>query len=294
MIWLGLEHAWIYAQIAKEKLEAGYELLKPYNPEDLLPAICGLAMVFFGGSFPMVIATVVAFRETGTWESFSSSVRKLVDEVRKILAKNAEDDKKDDDNDGVADVKQVSSAELAQRKLLLVLKTVDPKELDMTMTTLTAGMLAVLASLKLKFARTLALGASLSHTLEKPATRYLKPILKASLDQQYHKWIKPVIGYACKTVAMSLAFWLQSIISAVHSAVNGGQLFTASLARYLNKNRIITFNPDESNLDEMAGYAIAVFGLYYQMLHGPSGLLSLILLPVTICEWAIKLALSFA
>lgn len=38
-----------------------------------------------------------------------------------------------------------------------------------------------------QFARTLSLGASLGHTLEKPAKRYFTPVLKEALDPEYHK-----------------------------------------------------------------------------------------------------------
>jgi hypothetical protein len=37
---------------------------------------------------------------------------------------------------------------------------------------------------------------------------------------------------------MTFAFWLQRLIAAVHSAINGGQLFTSSAARYLKKYQV--------------------------------------------------------
>jgi len=43
---------------AKEKWDQIYKKLEPYHPDDLVPCFIGLAMVFFGGDFPMLIATV--------------------------------------------------------------------------------------------------------------------------------------------------------------------------------------------------------------------------------------------
>ena len=57
------------------------------------------------------------------------------------------------------------------------------------------------------------------------------------MEEDYHKWIDPAIGYGCRALAMSMAFWVQRIIAAVHSAVKGGQMFTTSACRYLNKVR---------------------------------------------------------
>ena len=72
------------------------------------------------------------------------------------------------------------NTKVVQRKLLLVAKTVDPEKLGAAMTQVSAGSLAVVASLKLTFARTLSLGASLGNTLNKPVSRKLTPLLKVT------------------------------------------------------------------------------------------------------------------
>lgn len=169
----------------------------------------------------------------------------------------------------------------------------DPQKLTASFSAFGAGTLAVVASLKITFARTLSLGASLGSVLYKPASRNLTPALKTMVEPDYHKWIQPTVGYICKAVGMSFAWWLQRIISAVHAAIKGGQMFTTNICRYLNKNKYICFDPDTSNLDEMAGYGVAVVGLYFQLFHGTPFLLSFLLLPLTIMEWAIKIWLSF-
>ena len=61
---------------------------------------------------------------------------------------------------------------------------------------------------------------------------FLVDPLKEVLDPKYHKWIIPVISYACKSIGISFAFFLQRIISAVHSAIRGGQIFTQGVLEY--------------------------------------------------------------
>jgi len=268
-------------------------LAQPYHPNDLLPALFGLAMVFFGGEFPLLIATMVAFKETGTWKTCGRAGLDIWSEAKQVIGESKNDDKKDADGDGIPDVLQASAQEVLHRKLCLAAKTVNPEKITSAVTAVSSGSLAVVASLKLTFARTLSLGASLGTTLTKPAERYLTPILKKSIHEDYHQWIKPGIAYGCKLLAMSFAFWLQRIISAVHSAIQGGQMFTTNICRYLNKYKVIDFDPDKSNLDEMAGYVFAFLGLYFQLFYGTPLMLSLLLLPLTLCEWAIKITLSW-
>jgi hypothetical protein len=292
--WDLVEKALPLAALCWAKAAAAYELLKPYNPEDLAPVFVGLIMVFFGGSFPTLIATVVAVRETSAHLTITKAFTDIYLESKAVLKESAKDNLRDENNDGIPDVQQIPVSSVLQRKMLLVVKTADPEKVTLALTALSAGALAVVASLKLTFARTLALGSSLGSTLNKPASRYFTPIMKGAFSEEYHKWIAPIIAYSCKMVAMSVAFWVQRVITAVHSAVQGGQLFTAGACRYLHKNRVISFDPDTSNLDEQAGYAVAVVGLYFQLTYTVPFLFSFLLLPFTILEWLIRLVISFA
>jgi hypothetical protein len=278
----------------KAKGDELWLLAQPYHPQDFLPALIGLAMVFFGGDFPVLIAAVTAFQETGVKASMQKAIYDIIDEFNEVLETSAQDDKKDDDNDGIPDVEQIPPAQVIQRKMMLAVRTVNPDKLSAAITAVSSGALTVLASLKLTFARTLSLGASLGSTLTKPAKRNLTPVLEGMIDKQYHRWIEPGINYGCKMIAMSFAFWLQRIIAAVHSAINGGQMFTTNTCRYLHKYNMISFDPDQSNLDEQVGYAVGVVGIYYQMFYGTPIILSLVMLPLTLVEWALKFALSFA
>ena len=88
-----------------------------------------------------------------------------------MLEASEKDDKVDADKDGVADVKLIGPEELIQRKTLLFLRTSDPTTCTEAMTAISSGWLAVLASLKLSFARAIMLGSAIGDVLRKPARR---------------------------------------------------------------------------------------------------------------------------
>ena len=55
-----------------------------------------------------------------------------------------------------------------------------------------------------------------------PLDAYVVPELEAMIPNEYKKWAKPIVHYSIKTMCISIAFFLQRMISAVHSAVRGG------------------------------------------------------------------------
>merc|ERR1712216_109775 len=122
----------------------------------------------------------------------------------------------------------------------------------------------VLVVLKVQFAKTIALGAAIGNFINKPISAVATPILVHTVPKDYHKWIPTVIGYTCKSIAISIAWYVQRIISAFHSAIRGGLMFSRGILAYLNKRGIITFDEDESYLDEILGWSLAALGFYFQ------------------------------
>ena len=122
-----------------------WKQLGPYKPELLIPSFCGFIMCFFGGSFPMLIAAVEAYKMIG-YESSLKCIRDLSEDFSKFSLASKQDDDKDEDNDGIPDVEQISSKDLAQRKVLLFFKTVDPKRVTEAIAGLNASFLAVVGN----------------------------------------------------------------------------------------------------------------------------------------------------
>lgn len=267
-------------------LEKYYEIIKPYRPDLLLPSFMGLIMCFFGGSYLTVIAAWEAFLMCG-YDSTKACVLMLIDDLQKVAEANKKDDIKDEDNDGVADVLQVSNQQLLQRKMLLFLRTLDPQRVTVAIAGINAGFLAVIATLKLQFAKTITLGNSIGSALEPPAKEYALPIVEKLLPPEYRKWAWPLISYSIRSIAISIAWFVQRIISAFHSAIRGGLMFSRNIMKYLTEMNIYKIRDEESILDELVGYGLAALGLWFQLSMGfavPFPL-NVILFPFTLIEY---------
>jgi len=275
-----------YLVKAYELLLQAWAKLEPYHPEELLPVVIGLTMAFLGGEFPVLMAAGEAYRQLG-WEPTWKALQQLCGDAKKVLAENQKDDKKDNDGDGVPDALQITQAEYVQRKTLLVLKTIDPHAFTEALEAVAVGATGVIAVLKVQFAKVIALGASTGDCLRGPAMRHGLPILKPYIPEDLQKWAEPVIGYACRVIAITLTWWIQRIISAFHSAIRGGDLAGKGVVNYLHKFGYIKTSADHTYADEVAGYAIAAAGFVWQVSIGfrlffP---LNLLLLPVSIAEY---------
>lgn len=242
--------------IIQKLIEKGKELwvkLEPHKPQLLLPALIGFILCFFGGSFLTLIAAVEAYRMVG-YETTLQCLKDLYDDFNKFLAANKEDDSRDDNNDGIPDAQQVSPQQLITRKTMLFLKTVDPKRISSALTGINAGFLAVCATLKLQFAKAITLGSAIGSILQKPAHKYVIPLLKDALPEDFKKWAEPVVDYAISSFAISLAWFIQRVLSAFHSALRGGLMFSRNIMEYLSEMKYVEIDHEKSNLDEIAGY----------------------------------------
>jgi len=232
-----------------------------------------------------IITAIEAYRQIG-WGPTVKALKVLHADFQTVAAASKKDDAKDADGDGIADVDQMSAADFVERKTLLMLRTTDPTAVGDAVSAISVGWVAVLAALKISFARAIALGAAIGDVLCVPALRYGAPMLKRVTPEEYQKWIVPGLTYTCKFVAISVAWTVQRVISACHSAVRGGQLAGKGLVAYLHKYGLLKKSADDTYLDEIVGYALMVLGLLFQLSMGFSlpFPLNIILLPVTICE----------
>jgi len=266
-----------------------WKALEPYNPLEALPVVIGITMAFLGGEFPLLMAAVEAYRQIG-WEPSWKAVQRLYGDANQVLQKTLEDDKKDDDGDGIPDVLQVTQSEYVQRKTMLVLRTLDPQSCTEAVEAITCGAVAVIAVLKVQFARVLALGASIGDCLKRPALEYCLPKVKPFLHDDLQKWAEPAVCYLCKVIAITLAWWVQRIISAFHSAIRGGHMAGKGVVQLLHSRGFIKATPDDTYADEIAGYAIAAVGFLWQLSMGfhLAFYYKLLLLPFTFSECMLR------
>ena len=268
------------------KLLEFYEKLRPYHPELLAPALMGLVMCFFGGSYMTLIAAFEAYRQSG-WDATKKCIDDLVSDFKKVAEANAKDDEVDDDGDGVADVLQITPTELATRKSLLFLRTVDPVRFSGALMGIQTGFMAVVATLKVQFVKAIALGASIAEILDVPAERIAVPALELVLPPEYKRWAVPLVDYTVKSISVSIAWFLARIISAFHSALKGGVMATRNILDYVDIMGIYKINHEDTYADEIAGYILAGLGLWFQLSFAfqlPT-ILSILLFPFTFAEW---------
>ncbi len=260
--------------------------LYQYLPTDVFYALIGLMITFFGGCFTISIAAIESFVVTG-WETFRKSGTCIFNEFKGMWIKSREDDKKDEDGDGVADILKLKPGELVSRKVgLYFANCSDPQHMMDCIGALAGSVFGVIAVLKVDFAKTIALGATIGESLRKPASYFIVPIASKALPSKYHQWIAPGINFVCKSVAISIAWFIQRIISSVHSAIRGGLIFSRRMLKYANDKGYIQFNDEESYLDEIVGWSLAALGIYFQLssfftLPFP---LNVVFFPMTILE----------
>ena len=255
-------------------------------PLNLAYALLGLFIAFFGGAFDVTLSAVEAFYASGV-ENVVNNLNYLIKEFKILWKKSREDDEKDEDGDGIKDVLQISAKELVTRKIgFFFANCSDPQMIMDMFYGIFNSLLAVIAVLKVKFAKVIALGMAIGENLKKPASYILVPIISTALPKKYHQWISPVINMVCKSVAVTIAWMIQRVISSVQASIRGGLMCSRSLMAYTNERGWTNFDEEETYLDEIVGWTIAAIGLYFQLIYffGLPFPLNVLLGPISIFE----------
>lgn len=256
------------------------------TPIDLIFAVIGLILTFFGGYFAVTISACEAFYNSG-YEVVTKSAEYLWTEYKILWKKSREDDAKDEDNDGVADVLQISARELLTRKIsFFFAHCSDPQKMMDMIYGIANSLMAVIAVLKVQFAKVIALGIAIGENLRKPATVIFVPIFSTCLPTKYHQWISPSINLVCKSIAITIAWYIQRVISAVESAIRGGLMFSRRTLAFLNSKGYINLKEEDTFLDEIVGWLLAAIGIYFQLknIFGLPFPLNLLLFPISTFE----------
>lgn len=125
-------------------------------PTEHVHLLIGALLCFFGGFYPTVFAALQA-AEHGGLAIVRKSLGILRTEIITIINESKKDDKVDDDGDGVPDTEQISSQTLMKRKVKIVLTKMNPDKVNAAIASSYKVWMAVLAVLKIKFARTISL-----------------------------------------------------------------------------------------------------------------------------------------
>ncbi|GMI00892.1 hypothetical protein TrVE_jg7161 [Triparma verrucosa] len=262
-------------------------------PVELLSAFWGLTLCFFGGTFQLSLSAYEAFKVSG-YDRTRTSLIDLKDAWIQFKKANDVDDVKDEDGDGVRDVEQMETQALVTRKVRLFLKVSDPLKVQDALNGLSSGFIGVIATLKFKYARTVTLGCTIGNYLRRPVTIYLTPTLVQVCPEDLRKWLPYVVDYGCKVIAVSVAWFVSSVLASVQSSIRGGLMFSRGVIKYGRKRGWVDVDTDESMVDEYLGWGVAVLGASFQIVNG-FGLpfpLNVLLLPVTMVEYYLKWVVS--
>jgi hypothetical protein len=237
-------------------------------PADHLHLIIGFIFCFFGGVYPALFGAIEAAKHGGI-ETVVSAFSDLSDEAIKIIEASKKDDDKDDDGDGKKDVSQISTNEYLVRKANLVMTKLNPEKIDKAMASIYKVWLSVIAVLTVQFAQTIALSVSISDFLRKPADHYVSPTLKSIVPEGYHKWVPVALGWMTKAFAMSIAWYMNAVITAFTSALIGALMISRALLKLANKHEmtlggLLPKNHEDTYIDEAVSYVFALFGFYFQ------------------------------
>lgn len=254
---------WFYAGLYRS-----YKAL----PTEAASCLWGVGQCFFGGTYAAFFAAAEAFKTSGG-DQVLVSLQDLKDDAIAVLEANSRQEK------------ELGHSLPPLEKMKLLLRTVDPEHISVTVRSIWAGCMGMVMALKYKFARTVALAHSIGDHFRPLAAKALAPSALAITPPEYRQWIEPTINLTCKVVATGLAWKLQRVISAVQSGVAGGMLASRSGWTYVlpflqSRNWMTNLVLEDSLADEFVGWGLAAAGIYFQIYQG--GTPPSILLPVTL------------
>lgn len=177
------------------------------------------------------------------------------------------DDKVDANKDGVADVMQISGKDLVKRKLHVLAVNIDPVVVSNAVTGISAGVFAVIATVRVRFAQAVTLGSALGEMAGSAALNFLQAPLTKALDPEYHRLIVPGVNMLARSMGVMLAWTLQRVLSTFHSALRGSSMIvTASLSLYSKKNKgKELLSAGDPNVTFATG-ALTLMGFWWQVL----------------------------
>jgi len=224
----------IYQYIFKWCLYLYYVL-----PKNAISIIFGLALCFAGGAYLTVFAAIEGFRKMG-WERAYKDIMILYDAAKEVVVASETDDDQDEDRDGIADVDQISPDALLKRKMAVAMKAIkEPWIVQDAIGSLWSAYLAVLATLKMQFARTTAIALGIAEMVKFPFVRAVSPLLAKALGKDLQHWAETILDTLINFIAIWFAWFLQMIISAFYSGLRGGKMVSDGLLGLLEENGLL-------------------------------------------------------
>ncbi len=271
----------IILELIFESLSAIWQIIRSHHPEYLVGIFFGFLFCFFGSFFFTTIAAFEAFRLFGL-ERLLNSLGQIKQDLRQIrhssrrFSKIIEENREKSNylSEKFGDIDRVDKKRsLILQSAFATMAAVNPHELAQAIFVLNAAFLAVIATLKIRFAKTVTLGNSISNLLQKPLLSVAEPILEAVIPQEISSWGHFILLTLLKIIAISLAWTIERLFASVHSATRGGLFMSRNLVNFLlaqaetsstTKDFVQTYREWIVNV---VGGLLALLGLYFQLIH---------------------------
>ena len=128
-----------------------------------------------------------------------------------------------------------------------------------------------------------------------PGDRFIAPVLKKLTPDDYDKWVPIILSWITKSIAMSIAWYIQAVISGVTSSLKGGLMMANAAFQFCTYRKISLFGliPEDTSksvVDEFLSYLFAALGFYVQFRSGFSlpAPLKLVFWPLEVAEYYIR------
>ncbi|KAG5505745.1 hypothetical protein JKF63_05081 [Porcisia hertigi] len=275
-----LAKANLYCTVAKEQAVR-------FKLDEFCPMLLGLALCFFGGAYTMLIAVVETVRLL-CWADLRHSFEVLYHNYELAVEQSRKDNGVGYFAAGVAGGTERGQGELLSSKAALFLKSVDVEAVQTASRTIIAAAMSVIAALRVRFARSFALGVSLASM----AIEYvpLEAALKEVLPTEYKKWAGIITSIATSTITMALATILSGTIGMVHCCIRGAHMFLQHAVHLAKAHGLLEDDITLNNLKSNVLVAvIALMGFLWQVSHTKANPfpINILLLPFTVAEYVL-------
>lgn len=119
-----------------------------------------------------------------------------------------------------------------------------------------------------------------------------KPMLcKMHTQFSIQKWCPVLLDWMCKSIGISIAWKIQTVISAFTSALAGGLIMSRAILHIFTKGKK---DHEDTHADEIASYIFAGLGFYFQyvMSFDAPFPINILLFPVEFAEYYIRWAVT--
>lgn len=163
----------------------------------------------------------------------------------------------------------MSPDDYVKHKVSVAMAAVEnPQVLESAVGNLWSAYLAVLATLRMQFARTVAIALGAAEMIRQPVTKAAVPMLVPLLLPDRKQWAETIINSSVNAICIVIAMKIQEVISAFYSGLRGGKMFADGAIGLLTDTGYIAkvpgitlpFDHSKSYFDELITYVLAFSG----------------------------------